>query len=241
MLPEEIKLKLAPLSRTAWRPRIGPAVPGARSKFGGLPLLRPDESWPCCGHCHQPMQLFVQLDSGDLPADAGQPFGDGVLQVFYCTNMEEECEVFCQAHLPFSEASLSRVIPRDQTQGFDALPVTIPDAFPEQSLTGWSRHNDFPDQQETVAINDDLPDGTLALLHAHRPAPRAGDKLLGWPHWVQNVDYPTCPCCQKNMNFVMQLDSTDTLPFWFGDYGCAYVFQCENHPEVMTMTWSSRG
>ena len=47
MLPEEIKLKLAPLSRSAWRPRVGPAVPGARSKFGGLPLLRPDESWPC--------------------------------------------------------------------------------------------------------------------------------------------------------------------------------------------------
>ena len=157
MLPEEIKLKLAPLSRSAWRPRTGPAVPGARSKFGGLPLLRPDESWPCCAHCHQPMQLFVQLDSGDLPAEAGQPFGDGVLQVFYCTNMEEECEVLCQAHLPFSEASLTRVIPRDQTGGFDALPVTIPDAFPEQSLTGWSRHNDFPDQQETVAINDATP------------------------------------------------------------------------------------
>jgi len=57
---------------------------------------------------------------------------------------------------------------------------------------------------------------------------------------VQNVDYPTCPCCQKKMQFIMQLDSTDTLPFWFGDYGCAYVFQCENHPDVMTMTWSSR-
>lgn len=240
MLPEELKLKLAPLSRPAWRPRSGPAVPGARSKFGGLPLLKPDESWPCCGHCHQPMQLFVQLDSQDLPADARSPFGDGVLQVFYCTNSEEECEVLGQAHLPFSDATLTRVIPRDQTDGFDALPVTIPDAFAERSLTGWVRMNDFPGAQEADSLADRMPSGALALLHSHRPAPRPGDKLLGWPHWVQQASYPLCPCCHGSMDFVLQLDSTDTLPFWFGDHGCAYVFRCQNHPELMTLTWENR-
>lgn len=99
MLPEEIKLRLDSFSRPAWRPQAGPAVPGAMSKFGGLPLLKPDESWPCCACCHEPMQLMVQLDSRDLPASS--PFGDGVLQVFYCTNGEEDCEVLGQAHLPF--------------------------------------------------------------------------------------------------------------------------------------------
>ncbi|MCG8393551.1 MAG: DUF1963 domain-containing protein [Pseudomonadales bacterium] len=240
MLPEEIKLKLAPLARPAWRPRTGPAVPGARSKFGGLPLLRPGETWPCCGHCHEPMQLFVQLDSQDLPDDARSPFGDGVLQVFYCTNMEEECEVLGQAHLPFSEVTLTRVIARPEANGFEALAMPIPDAFEEQSLTGWIPLNDFPDQKEMAAINDDLPEGTLALLHAHRPAPRPGDKLLGWPHWVDKAHYPSCHCCRKPMQFVMQLDSTDSLPFCFGDYGCAYVFQCEQHPNIMTLTWESR-
>ncbi len=240
MLPEEIKHKLATLSRPGWRPRVGPAVPGARSKFGGLPLLKADESWPCCGHCHQPMQLFVQLDSQDLPVDARTGFGDGVLQVFYCTNGEEDCEVLGHAHLPFSDASLVRMIPRQQADGFDALPVGIPDAFVEQALSGWQCMVDFPDRQETVAINEDVPDGMVALLQAHRPAPHAGDKFLGWPHWVTDVDYPSCSCCNKPMRFIFQIDSTDTLPFWFGNSGCAYVFQCESNPQVLTMSWDSR-
>ena len=240
MLPEEIKHKLATLSRPGWRPRVGPAVPGARSKFGGSPLLKADESWPCCGHCHQPMQLFVQLDSQDLPVDARTGFGDGVLQVFYCTNGEEDCEVLGHAHLPFSDASLVRMIPRQQADGFDALPVGIPDAFVEQALTGWQCMVDFPDRQETVAINEYVPDGMVALLQAHRPAPHAGDKFLGWPHWVTDVDYPPCSCCNKPMKFIFQIDSTDTLPFWFGNSGCAYVFKCENNPQVLTMSWESR-
>lgn len=238
MLPEEIKLRLDSFSRPAWRPQAGPAVPGAMSKFGGLPLLKPDESWPCCGCCYEPMQLMVQLDSRDLPA--ASPFGDGVLQVFYCINGDEDCEVLGQAHLPFSEASLVRVIPRDQAQGFDALPINQPHAFAEQALTGWIPLTDYPDSEETAAVNDRHPEGTLALLHSHRPAPRPGDKLLGWPHWVEGVAYPSCPCCQQPMQFVLQLDSSDTLPFCFGYYGCAHVFQCENHREIMTLTWENR-
>lgn len=241
MLPEEIKLRLASFSRPAWRPQAGPAVPGAMSKFGGQPLLKPDESWPCCGHCHQPMQLFLQLDSRDLPRSMRSPFGDGLLQVYYCTNGEEDCEVLGQAHLPFSEAALVRVIPREQANGFDALPVHMPDAFEEKSLTGWIPLADYPDHKETAAINDrDRDDGTLALLHAHRPAPRPGDKLMGWPHWPEDVAYPTCPCCQQPMQFVMQMDSVDTLPFRFGHYGCAHIFQCDTHRDVMTLTWQSR-
>jgi hypothetical protein len=186
------------------------------------------------------MQLFVQLDSQDLPVDARTGFGDGVLQVFYCTNGEEDCEVLGHAHLPFSDASLVRMIPRQQADGFDALPVGIPDAFVEQALTGWQCMVDFPDRQETVAINEYVPDGMVALLQAHRPAPHAGDKFLGWPHWVTDVDYPPCSCCKKPMKFIFQIDSTDTLPFWFGNSGCAYVFQCENNPQVLTMSWESR-
>ncbi|MEQ3635234.1 DUF1963 domain-containing protein [Alcanivorax sp.] len=240
MLPEEIKHKLAILSRPAWRPRVGPAVPGARSKFGGLPLLKPNEAWPCCGHCHQPMQLFVQLDSLDLPVEARSAFGDGVLQVFYCTNAEEDCEVLGHAHLPFSDATLVRVIPRQQAKGFDALPVNIPDAFIEQSLTGWQWTADFPDRQEPVANNEDVPVGMGDLLQSHHYAPRSGDKFLGWPHWVGEASYPLCSCCNKTMKFILQMGSADTLPFWFGNSGYAYVFQCETNYQMLTMSWEGR-
>ncbi|EKF73436.1 hypothetical protein A11A3_13825 [Alcanivorax hongdengensis A-11-3] len=235
MLPEELRHKLAFYQRPSWRPRSGPAVPGALSKFGGAPLLMEGESWPCCGHCHQPMQLFVQLDSRDLPAAASQPFGDGVLQVFYCTNMDEECEIVEQSNLPFSEATLCRVIPREHCHGFDALPAAIPDAFIEKSLTGWDRQVDYPGPTQLPTLADD----ELELLGRFGAA-RSGDKLLGWPLGQRPDAGPPCPCCDRPMRFVLQLDSLSTLPFMFGDDGCAHICQCPRHPQVATILWQSR-
>ena len=34
----------------------------------------------------QPLQLFLQLNLGALPAELGSTFGTGLLQLFYCTN-----------------------------------------------------------------------------------------------------------------------------------------------------------
>ncbi|MDX1803070.1 MAG: DUF1963 domain-containing protein [Alcanivorax sp.] len=237
MMPEELRHKLASLKRSSWRPLSGPAVPGAMSKFGGNPLLRQGEGWPCCGHCHQPMQLFVQLDARDLPAAAGMPFGDGILQVFYCTNMDEECEIMEQSYLPFSEATLCRVLPREQCHGFDAPPAVIEDAFEERALTGWLAQTDFPSRAELPLLHG-LDLQALQQLGAPDFA-RPGDKLLGWPHWRQTVNYPPCPCCERPMAYVLQLDSLSTLPFMFGDNGCAHVCQCPSHPQQITICWAS--
>lgn len=240
MQPDELKHTLETLMRTAWQPQSGPAVPGARSKFGGQPLLITGEERPCCGHCHQPMQLFLQLDSSDLPRAAGQPFGDGVLQVFYCTNTEEDCEILAEAHLPFSDATLCRVIPREQADGFEALPGLHTHTFAERSLTGWAPLEDYPDRADASPIQA-APRHALSPWPTHTAPPHAGDKFLGWPHWAQTPNYPLCSCCQQPMRFVLQLDSTDNLPFWFGDSGCAHVFQCDQHPSVLTLSWASRG
>lgn len=238
MLPEEIKHKLAPLCRLGWQPKVGPAVAGARSKFGGQPLLKSGEVWPRCGHCHEPMQLFVQLDSQDLPHGAGMPFGDGVLQVFYCTNADEECDVFERSDLPFSDATLCRVIPRAQANGFEAPLATIMDAFPEQAVTGWQGQLDYPSRDEWQWLS--LSPTQRDMLQCLQQAPAAGDKMLGWPCWVKGSRYPLCPCCDNPMHFIMQLDSIATLPFMFGNNGCAYITQCQRHPQVVALNWSSR-
>jgi uncharacterized protein YwqG len=47
----------------------------------------------------------------------------------------------------------------------------------------------------------------------------AGDKLGGWPNWMQGVDYPQCTKCNKSLVYLFQIDSEDNLPDMFGDSG----------------------
>ena len=66
----------------------------------------------------------------------------------------------------------------------------------------------------------------------------SGDKLFGWPYWVQGVEYPGCPQCGERMEMVFQIDSQNNLPFMFGDTGCGHITQCPVHKEVVTFGWA---
>src|SRR4051812_4991019 len=80
---------LARQRRPAWKPVVEAGDGAAtNSKYSGTPWTGPDAPWPNCGLCRQPLQPFVQLDLGDLPAELGRPFGTGLLQLFYCTRGE---------------------------------------------------------------------------------------------------------------------------------------------------------
>jgi uncharacterized protein YwqG len=65
-----------------------------------------------------------------------------------------------------------------------------------------------------------------------------GDKLGGWPYWIQGVEYPACPVCQAEMHMVFQLDSNDNLDFMFGDVGTGHITQCPVHKSVVTFSWA---
>ncbi|HEY7328275.1 MAG TPA: DUF1963 domain-containing protein [Gemmataceae bacterium] len=69
---------------------------------------------------------------------------------------------------------------------------------------------------------DDCPAEEIAISQ-----PR--DKLAGWPYWIQNVEYPSCPRCGQQMIHVFQVDSEDNIPFMFGDSGCGNITQCPEH------------
>ena len=60
--------------RTAWRPVLaaeGDADASRRlSRFGGAPSLRAGESLPACGKCSKPLDLFLQLDGRETPAES---------------------------------------------------------------------------------------------------------------------------------------------------------------------------
>ena len=68
--------------------------------------------------------------------------------------------------------------------------------------------------------------------------PLQGDKLGGWPYWVQGPELPQCPECSETMALVFQLDSEDNVPHMFGDAGIGHILQCPDHPEQLSWGWA---
>jgi hypothetical protein len=260
MTTEEIIKKLEPwLAKhrsPAWRPVVedgdGPAT---ASKFCGTPWIGPDAPCPDCGHCKKALPLFLQLDLGDLPDELGGRFGTGLLQLFYCTRKE------CQRYggwEPFAD-DLHRVrIVQPTGPGLAASVPQQTGEFPAKRIVGWTRFIDLPQPEEHGELGleyaYDFKAGTVRLecqelglvfdgikddLLAEKIGDSvAGDKLGGWPAWIQNVYYPNCPRCGQRMVHVFQVDSEDHIPFMFGDAGCGHITQCPRHREAVAFGWA---
>lgn len=53
-----------------------------------------------------------------------------------------------------------------------------------------------------------------------RMRPLEGDKLAGYPYWVQDVEYPNCPICNRMMDrYIFEFASDDNIPYLWGDVG----------------------
>ena len=50
-------------------------------------------------------------------------------------------------------------------------------------------------------------------------------KLGGVPAWLQSEEIPNCPCCERPMSFLCQIDSTDDI-ITLADAGRLFVFVC---------------
>jgi uncharacterized protein YwqG len=253
---------LAKHRRPAWRPVVkegdGPAT---ASKFCGSPWIGPDAPWPNCGRCEKALQLFLQLDLGKLPKGLGRQFGAGLLQLFYCTRDHRRGgwqPPGLGGRVPSAD-DLSRVRIIQPTGRGRIAPVSKPKGrFPAKRIVGWKRFLDLPDPDEQEGLGlkyiHDSEAGTVRLecqelglvvdgIKDDTPAwkiadSQAGDKLAGWPSWIQNVQYPNCPRCGRRMVHVFQVDSQDNIPFMFGDAGCGYIFQCPEHKDVVVFDWS---
>lgn len=230
-----IPAALKPFRRSTWIPMTTEGDGDQlASKFAGKPWLAADESWPMCPHCQTAMPLFVQLNLNTLPAELSDRFGPGLLQLFYCTSSEtDECDNW----EPFSSAQLARIVqPTGEPNPLEALPATV---FPAKLITDWELTDDYPGWTEASDCNLDIPllDDEWANLDQVY-IPHTGDKLSGWPFWVQGVEYPTCPICNDLMQFVFQIDSEDNIPFMFGDVGCGHITQCPTHKEQIGFSWA---
>jgi hypothetical protein len=258
---EEVLLALAPWTskhrRMAWRPVISdlPSQGSARSQFGGLPLLPRDEPWPRCPNCGDPLTLFLQLDLASLPPQSIVAPGRGLLQMFYCTNAERECDVQLEGWEPFSKCHVLRIV-EGTTTPTSARHVRV---FPQRSISDWSGFDDLPHPEDHkqlgLVYEYDFPKKQVHVLCAEIGVSirnlgiddgvaeaigpcASGDKLGGWPAWVQGAEYPTCPECGALMALVFQVDSEDHVPFMFGDVGCGHITQCPRHPHVLAFGWA---
>lgn len=231
----EITAGLGDYRRTAYVPVVEQGEgEAAASKFAGSPYLAPGEAWPACGNCGRPMQPFVQLAGDSLPPEAHTRIAPGELfQLFYCTREDPQCEVDCDAWAPRAKSTLLRLVTPVESPGGPPAPEGM---FPAARIVGWTAEDDFPNYEELGILGVKLPDvesDTLAEAYPH-----FGEKLLGWPAWVQGVEYPECRVCGRRMELLFQVDSEKNLPFMFGDVGVAHATQCPEHRTELAFGWA---
>ena len=227
------------LKRTAFLPETTEGDGGVTdSKFSGRPWLAADEEWPTCPNCSNPLQLFLQLNLADLPAVEQERLGDrGLLQLFYCTNSDPLCEVDCEAFFPFADSEVARFV-EDPGADCNASADGPADPLAPRSIVGWEAVDDLPNTEELkwdmdIEVTDQERD---YLYDCGMPHP--GDKLAGWPYWIQGVEYPDCPECDSRMELVFQIDSNCNLDYMFGDIGAGHLTRCPNHPGVLAFGWA---
>jgi uncharacterized protein YwqG len=237
--PEDplLREKLAAHRRTAWIPEVEDGAGRADgSRFGGAPWLRPGEAWPPCVNCGRPMQLFVQLNARDLPPPGARALEGGLMQFFYCTSEDPACEIDCEAWAPDAKSTMLRLIPRDDLGGGMAAP---PEAgmFPARRITGWTERADYPNLEEAEGVGLELGDEETEEMYEDA-FPLPGEKLMGWPLWVQGLEYFDCPECGTRMELLFQIDSEQNLPYMFGDMGIGHVTQCPRHRGQLAFGWA---
>jgi hypothetical protein len=190
------------------------------------------------------MPLLLQLDLGKAPEDDDRVWGEGLLQLFYCTNPDAPCN-------DLGGNRLARIV-RPERGGAAAKAPKIKKAPPPRRITGWAVAAEVPSWHELKALKlKSLPKDVRAGGFSYDDGrdgdevgkmeldAQLGDKLGGWPRWIQSRDVPRCPTCRSEMRLLFQLDENNNLEIEWGDAGCSYLFQCPEHPEQLDFAWQT--
>ena len=102
--------------------------------------------------------------------------------------------------------------------------------------------SELPAYGENAALQNELDEEEIdwSDLTDRQVTAATGDKIGGWPAWVQTPSYPSCPECHQPMRYVMQLESDGLSGHIFGDRGKAHLFQCADHAEGVAFSWQTR-
>lgn len=191
------------------RPRKGAAE--STSHWGGRAVLAPGEQWPTCQVCGQAMPLFLQLDLEQ--SVSGPP--QGLLQFFYCRGCGEDSP---SAYDP----RMMRIRVLDPTHKGHAEPPVGLELVATKEIVGLTEKKDKPTAVDFETIYESICKSS--------PRPVRGDKLGGWPDWLDGPAWPVCSDCERPMELVVQINSDKGLAHMWGDCGQAFIFGCAEHP-----------
>ena len=229
--------KIAAHRRATWLPIVkDEASPPLGSRYGGAPWLADGEAWPQCPMCKRPMQLFIQLASADVPEAARELVGDGHVQLFYCAWRDTLCATGSDAWEPFATTVVARrVLPSGE--GYVPPTPAFEPSVHATRIVGWDEQADYPDLYELkplgVELDDDEHDRSGDVADLNDP----GDKLGGWPSWIQFEAAPQCPRCARRMRLVFQLGTASHLRLNYGGAAIGYLTRCEDHADVLAFSW----
>lgn len=235
---QELKDKLSKISlnRFVWKPITDiNTSEKSISKFSGIPILLNDEEWPCCSICKNKMPLIIQIDLSELPI---KDFGNnGILQVFFCLNMNTNCDIDDSMYTKEPKNQLCRII--DLQKGIKRNNLKEINDITTKYIIDWEYLGfEYPCYPEEVSIN--LTELEIDKLYDLFHETYSKDKLFGWPLWIQYPFYPICSICEKEMKYILQISSEDNFDHNFGDGGNGYLVQCQEHKSIMSFyTFSS--
>lgn len=122
-----------------------------------------------------------------------------------------------------------QVITCDLCGGFSTIYIELDN----HGVPVWSHYNQEPAYLPDI---DDVNNSTeipLSLVLSHEPQSpyyaavwtmsQLNSQIGGHPSWVQDPEYPLCPCCKRRMRYIGQIDYAD-----FDKYGegIFYMFIC---------------
>ncbi|GAA3523144.1 hypothetical protein GCM10022393_42380 [Aquimarina addita] len=204
----------------------------SESKIGGLPYLRNEKDWPVCPICSKNQDLFLQLDLSKLPKNEQE----GLLQLFYCTSGEGECENM------FGAFDQNKTIRKIEVQGAPVkVKPNIDKLFREKVITSWETHYEYPHPEEYNVLGidklvyDDISD---ILDERGITLPIRKDKLYGWPYWIQGAVYPFDRKTNTQMQVIFQLAAHDNLGYGFGDGGIGHLTQSIDNENEFGFVWA---
>lgn len=239
------KKKLKAYERKAYLPKVKHLAKKSKvldaSHYGGQALC---SEWPVCGLCKTALPCFLQLNLATLPTDFSTAFAQlsGLAQFFYCTR----CQPFFSKPV-FSTASTQnkgvflQLLNDTEVKHAEAQFHPDPEKlflFPEAFISGWSGpKSDFPWREYEIweAIQLDAEEEVQAAQYN-----LTGDKLGGWPHWLQDSQTPLDSKGQAMLP-LFQLDSGSTsrqLEYNWGDSGVASLFLSQDGQELAFVSQS---
>ena len=205
------------------------------SKYGGYPYLRNENDWPICENCKLNMQLFLQLNLNNIPLKKEK----GLIQLFYCTNSEQNCESEMESFFPYSKAVECRKI-KIENEPIEVEP-NLPDVFDEKLIISWEERIDYPhfEEYELLKIEVDIDDEVYELMEERNMGQTISeDKLFGFPYWVQSEEYPYDRKTETRMELLFQIGESENIPHMFGDAGIGHLTQSPDNEQELAFGWA---